>query len=232
MTSTNSRISESGILNTSLAAMMKAGRDYEKWTYGFFPPWKAPEYIYTTTVAQKIAKQPYRPNVYCEYNSKDAKKGSNLTHHRLPNRELGDRSRTDILITGQDDIFRHAIEVKKRVWNSSIIATDIKRLADLVVRKKATTILSGISIFFICYEGDSRSKAREKLENSLEKNLVRYETDDRYAWLIRGARNALKDHKECQVNLHKSDEIAFYEDQFTYWAWASAALVVKPAISK
>ena len=218
---------------------MKAGRRYEDWTIGYFAPWRGPEYIYTTTVAQEIAKQPYRPNVYCEYNSKDAKKGSNLTHHRLPNRQLGDGSRTDILITGSDDKFRHAIEVKKRVWNSSIIAIDMKRLADLVVRKNATTIRSGISIFFICYEGDSRRKAKEKLETKLKENCARSATDRRASepdgpgFLISGAREALKNHNECQVNLHKSDDIAIYEeDQFTYWAWTSAALVVKPARSK
>ena len=199
---------------------MKAGRRYESWTNGYFFPWRGPEYIYTTTVAQEIAKQPYRPNVYCEYNSKDAKKEANLAGHGLPNKKLKARSRTDIIINGKDDVPRHAIEVKRRVRRIGQVDKDINRLADLVASKNTTTIRSGISLFFLCEWAASRSEAKEKLEN--------------YRFLIPDARDALKSRRlNYRVNLVKADKIKIYEDgRELHWAWTSAALVVRPASSE
>ena len=240
MTSTKSRISESGILRTSLAAMMKAGRSYKRWTNGYFAPWRGPEYIYTTTVAQEIAKQPYSPRVYCEYRSKYAKSEANLAGHGFPNRELTALSRTDILIAGKDDFPRHAIEVKRRVWTTTQVQKDIHRLADFVPSENAISIRSGICLFFLCYDASTRSEAKEKLENKLEENLARSVTDRRAferddpGFLITGVRKTLKRRKNYRVSLLKGNEIAIYESEYEpkSWAWTSVALVVKPPRSE
>ena len=242
MAGVNPRISESGILSTSLAAMMTAGRRYERWTNGYIFPWKAPEYIYTTTVAQEIAKEPYSPRVYYEYRSKYAKSEANIAGHGLRNKELKDLSRTDIIIDGKDDVPRHAIEVKRRVWTIHQITKDINRLADLVASKETTRIRSGICLFFLCSWADSRSEAKEKLKNTLEENFARSATDRRASelgsgFLISGAHNALKGRRDYQVNLSKADKLAYNlgineDEREFHWAWTSAALVVKPARSK
>ncbi len=226
------------VLDTSLSAMTSAGFSYEKWTKGNYAPWQAPEYIYTTNIAQSVAALPFKPGVYCEYNSKDAISWANKASFGRRLAKLTSRSRSDILVANANDDFRYIIEVKKRVWSKTKIENDVGRIPDIIVPNKASTVSSGASVFFVCYSGESQKDARGKLDEFITANSKNYSDVKRYdtdAWLIRGAKEYLGSRK-FSVKLHVDNIIRQYvavgDDEETDWAWTSCALEIKPERNK
>lgn len=222
------------VLDAALSAMMKAGLRYEKWTKSNYAPWQAPEYVYTTNIAQSVAGLSFKPGVYCEFNSKDAISWANKASFGRKLAKLTSKSRSDILVANANEDFRYIIEVKKRVWTKNKIKNDVGRIADIIGPNKASTVASGASVFFVCYSGENRKDSRHKLDEFIAANsknfsdIKKYEND---AWLIKGARDYLKSRK-FSVKLRAGpivrEYVAVGDEKDTVWAWTSCALEIKP----
>lgn len=222
------------VLETALSAMMTAGVQYEKWTKGNYAPWQAPEYVYTTSIAKSVAGLPFKPGVYCEFNSAKAISWANKEEFGRKLAKLTRKSRSDILVTNANDDFKYLIEVKRRVWTKNVLKNDMVRIPDLIGPKKASTISSGASVFFICYSGKTEKDARDSLDSFLtenRKNLTDLKKYRANAWLIRGAREYLK-RRKFNVKLRPGPIVRKYvsevDGEKCVWAWTACALEVKP----
>lgn len=232
------RYSDEDITNTALKAMAEAGKNYCTWTNDYVAPWKAPEYIFTTAIAQKIAARPFSHGVYCEFNSKEAMYWANKRKFGRNLSKLTDGSRTDILVTTKaDDTFRQIIEVKRRVWTSAQIKVDVNRICDVLGPRGNSTIKSGLSIFLLCYEGDTEKEAKENLSKAVEANrLSKFQRDKaesknrRDYWLIDGGEEAVKFRKlKFKFELVHSTKPRVWKDSDNkYWAWNPYGLLLTP----
>lgn len=201
------KISMPAIARGAIAGIVKAQREYEKWSGGEWL-WCAPEYIATAFVAQEISKLDGAQYVTVEHGAKNAiedagARGRGKLHHKI--RANG---RFDILLWWGDETPRAPIEVKCQVTQLTKIKADLQRIEKVIHRSKTdSSIQFGMIVFYSSCRDAKGFFAKEILSKRLE-NINR----DCKALL-----------PSCTVKLSSS---RIYTDKDS--AWVASAVVLQP----
>jgi hypothetical protein len=200
-------LSTEDIVTASLKGVVVAQKTYEEWSGEWL--WKAPEYLTTVFVAQKLAKLSAPKYITLENSVGKAIEGAGAKGRGKFHSKMRENGRFDILLWWKNGTPRAPIEVKCQVLKFDKIRTDVERISEVINRNKSkSTIAFGVVAFYSSCGKDHTFSAKEKLEKSLE--------------------NILQDAKElvgssCHVSLEKTR--TYLSDNS---AWAGAAIVLKP----
>jgi len=225
---TREKYSNALVKEKALAAMKKAGKDYALWTkQNVHPlyvshPLYAPEYIYTVGIARALANLKIKPGVFCEHNASDAISEATLTPYGRKLSKITKRSRADIIVTRQDLTPMFVIEVKNLIHsNTESFKEAVKRVADIVGPKGATTIPSGMVLFNVpSTVGKSPAEAKAKLEDRIEK-------------LRKAAQDSLSRRKLFYpVPVPKIASVSPESDDTGFWCWTSCALIIESGLER
>lgn len=142
------QISIAAVARGALNGIVKAQREYEKWSGGEWL-WCAPEYIATVFVAQEIYKLDGSKYVTVEHGANAAiadagARGRGKLHHKI--RANG---RFDILLWWADEKPRAPIEVKCQVTRIEKIKADLQRIEKVIHRSKENSSFQfGMMVFY------------------------------------------------------------------------------------
>jgi hypothetical protein len=198
-----SPVSMDEIVNATLKGIIKAYRDYNKWSGGE-GLYSAPEYLQTVYIAKEIAKIKKTKYLTLEDNIDYILTEANV--ERKKNLELEENirenGRADIVLWWASGYARAIIEVKKWVYNINHIQKDLERILGMLKAKskEKNRLQFSISTFYISRyykSGDSFNKLQIHLESKLLKSIKKYaekaglliepyyelkEEDDNFSW--------------------------------------------------
>jgi len=181
------KILKKNIIESTLNGIDESMNVYQEWSDG---EWllHAPEYFIVVKIAENISKLYGKKYITLEDNVETilniAKaKGSKSNVIRK-------NGRFDIVIWGRKGRPRVIIEVKNSVYRKSKIEEDIKRIKEVLQRKKSnSTIEFGLIAFYVSREYKTK-KAKQRLEekmNSLFKEIKEEHNDISFEMFFRGS---------------------------------------------
>ena len=203
----SAQVSMSKIVSGALAGVVKAQKNYAKWSGGDWL-WNASEYMTTVFVAQEIAELEGTQYVTLEHGVKAAMADAGAIGQGRLHKKMKVGGRFDILLWWADETPRTPIEVKCQVASIEKIKADLQRIEKVVLRKKEdSSIQFGVMVFYTSCNDNKQFLAKE----ILEKRLMNIGADCKQ--LI----------ESCSVKMTCSK---IYTDGES--AWVASAIVLRP----
>ena len=179
-------ITEKNIIESTLNGIDESMNVYREWSDGEWL-WNAPEYLIVVKIAENISKLYGKKYITLEDNvetilniAKAQGSTSNVTRRN---------GRFDIVIWGEKGRPRVIIEVKNSVYRKAKIEEDIKRIKEVLKRKKSkSTIEFGLIAFYVD-RGYKTKNAKRKVEekmSSLFKEIKEENDDINFEMFFRG----------------------------------------------
>jgi len=179
-------ITEKNIIESTLNGIDESMNVYREWSDGEWL-WNAPEYLIVVKIAENISKLYGKKYITLEDNvetilniAKAQGSTSNVTRRN---------GRFDIVIWGEKGRPRVIIEVKNSVYRKAKIEEDIKRIKEVLKRKKSkSTIEFGLIAFYVD-RGYKTKNAKRKVEekmSSLFKEIKEENDDISFEMFFRG----------------------------------------------
>lgn len=201
------QISIAEIAKGALKGIVKAQKEYEKWSGGEWL-WCAPEYFSTIFVAQEIAKLEGSKYVTVENGARSAIDDAGAMGRGRLHSKIRANGRFDILLWWADETPRAPIEVKCQVAGIDKIKADLQRIEKVLHRNKADSSFQfGMVVFYTsCKKGNGFSA-----KDILAKRIENIKNDCGH--LI----------QSCTVQMISPK---IYGDSDS--AWAASAIILKP----
>ena len=172
----NGSISIDEVIKKTLSGIVKAQKDYEYWSGGYWL-WEAPEYMLTTYIAREICTIHGAYYLTLESNVRGiVEDAGGIGRGRLhEDVRLGGRS--DITLWWGGGTPRAAVEVKNQVSNAAKIRDDIIRIKTLL-RNEENTFQCGLVAFYTSRRdrGGDGERARATIKERLAN--IKSETQD------------------------------------------------------
>lgn len=115
------------IVSSTLDGIVQAQRSYDEWTEGDWL-WNAPEYLLTTSIANKISKINGAKYIILENNAKEALDDAGAIGKGKLNSKIRATGRFDVALWWGNYKPRAIIEVKNQISQLKHIKSDLQRI--------------------------------------------------------------------------------------------------------